>query len=159
MPRPPLRALLVTALLLACSGTAAFAKPLFQTGPYLGHVNAKASPPVEFAATKKRVRKLDFGSLHVTCSDGRPGTVNLPGTPAKRSYKLRRGKFEFAVKAGADPTRAGTRLTGKLKGSKASGTVRIVLRYGGTAGADAVVCDTGRLKWSARPEEILVELP
>ena len=48
----------------------------------------KAKPPVEFTATKKRVRKLEFGSLHVTCSDGRPGTVNLPGTPAKRSYKL-----------------------------------------------------------------------
>jgi hypothetical protein len=104
------------------------------------------------------VTKLDVGSLHVTCSDGRPGTVNLPGTPGKRSFKLTRGKFAFAVKAsGADPQNAGTRLTGKLKGRKATGTVRIVFRR--TASTGTVVCDTGRRKWSARAEEILVELP
>jgi hypothetical protein len=158
VPRPPLRAVLAAALLLACSGTAALAKPLFQTGPYLGHVTAETKPPVAFKATKKRVRRLDFGSLHVTCSDGRPGTVNLPGTPARRSYKLTHGKFEYAVKAsGADPQHAGTRVTGKLKGSKATGTVRVVFRHG--SAADEVVCDTGRRRWSARPEEILVELP
>ena len=83
MPRPPLRAVLAAALLLACSGTAALAKPSFQTGPYLGHVAAETKPPLEFTATKKRVRRLEFGSLHVTCSDGRPGTVNLPGTPGQ----------------------------------------------------------------------------
>ena len=97
----------------------ALAKPAFDTGPYLGSVAAKSAPPVEFTATKKRVTKLDIGSLHVTCSDGRPGTINLPGTPGKRSFKLTRGKFAFAVKAsGADPQNAGTRLTGKLKGHK-----------------------------------------
>jgi hypothetical protein len=161
VPRPPLRALLAAALLLACSGTAALAakKPLFQTGPYLGNVTAQAAPQVEFVATKKRVRNVDFGSIHVTCSDGRPGTVNLPGTPAKRSYKVSRGKFEYAVKAGADPAHAGTKLTGKLRGSKATGTVRVVLRRAAAAGEDAVVCDTGRRKWRARPEELLVELP
>ena len=106
------------------------------------------------------MKQVDVGSLHVTCSDGTPGTVNLPGTPAKRTFKLKRGKFEFAVKAsGADPQHAGTRLTGKLKGTKATGTVRIVLRRGSSSTGDAVVCDTGRRKWSARAEEILVELP
>ena len=145
-------------MVLAGSGTVALAKPAFDTGPYLGSVSAKSAPPVEFTATKKRVTKLDVGSLHVTCSDGRPGTINLPGTPAKRSFKLTRGKFEFAVKAsGADPQNAGTRLTGKLKGHKATGTVRVVLRR--TSPTGTVLCDTGRRKWSARAEEILVELP
>jgi hypothetical protein len=144
--------------MLAGTAPLALAKTAFDTGPYLGSVAAKSAPPVEFTATKRHVSKLDVGSLHVTCSDGRPGTINLPGTPGKRSFKLTRGKFVFAVKAsGPDPQNAGTRLTGKLKGHKATGTVRVVLRRATPTGT--VVCDTGRRKWSARAEEILVELP
>jgi hypothetical protein len=121
-------------------------------------VAAKTAPEVEFTATKKRVKKLTFGSLRVTCSDGSRGAVNLPGTPAKRSYRLRRGRFVFTVKAsGADPQHAGTRVTGRLKGRKATGTVRIVLRRSSPTGT--LVCDTGRHKWSALSEEIVVELP
>ncbi len=132
--RPPLRACLPAAVLLAISASPALAKPAFETGPYLGKVATKEKSQVEFTATRTRVKRLDIDSQHVTCSDGVKGALNLPGNPAKRTLKLKRGRFEMAVKAtGADSEYAGTRLTGRLKGRKATGTIRIVYRKPSTA--------------------------
>ena len=158
--RPPLRACLPAAVLLAISASPALAKPAFETGPYLGKVATKEKSQVEFTATRTRVKQLDIDSQHVTCSDGVKGALNLPGNPAKRTLKLKRGRFEMAVKAtGADSEYAGTRLTGRLKGRKATGTIRIVYRKPSTGGVAGTKCDTGKRKWSARLDEIIVELP
>jgi hypothetical protein len=158
--RPPLRACLLAAALFATSGSLALARPAFQTGPYFGHVVVKAKPTMEFTATRKRVKRLDIDSLHVTCADGVKGALNLPGTPAERTLKLTRGRFTMAVKAsGEDPAYAGTRVTGRLKGRKATGTVRIVYRKPSATATTGVKCDTGTRKWTALAEEIVVELP
>jgi hypothetical protein len=150
----------VAAALLATSGSLALAKPSFETGPYFGHVAVKAKPTIQFTATRKRVRRLDVDSLHVTCADGVKGALNLPGAPARRTLKLTRGRFTMAVKAtGADRAYAGTRVTGRLKGRKATGTVRIVYRKPSATGTAGVKCDTGSRRWTALLDEIVVELP
>jgi hypothetical protein len=145
---------------LSVSGTVALAKPQFETGAYTGAVAARGKPPVEFTATRNRVKKLDIGSQPVTCSNGQTGTINLPGTPARRSLKLRHGKFQLKVKAsGSDPEHAGTSVSGKLKGQRASGTLRVVLRIASGGDPNAVVCDTGRRTWKARLDDVVVHLP
>jgi hypothetical protein len=123
-------------------------------------VAVRAKPSVEFTATRKRVKQLDIDSMHVTCADGVKGALNLPGTPAKRTLRLTGGRFTMAVKAsGADSAYAGTRVTGRLKGRKASGTVRIVYRKPSATGAQGTKCDTGKRRWTALLDEIVVELP
>jgi hypothetical protein len=145
-------------VLLAVPSSFALAAPSFETGPYLGSVTTKGRPVVEFTATKKKVKEVDIESQRVECSDGRSGTINLPSRVGKRALKLKRGRFELRITAdGPDPQNAGTRVTGKLKGEKATGTVRIVLHLG--TEADPVICDTGRRKWKAKLDEVIVELP
>ncbi len=151
---------MLAGLLLSLSGAVALAKPPFETGAYLGTVAVGGKPPVEFTATRKRVKKLDIGSQPVTCSNGQTGTINLPGTPASRSLKLKHGKFQLKVKAsGSDPEHAGTSVAGKLKGQRASGILRVVFRIAAGGDPNAVVCDTGTRKWKARLEDVIVELP
>jgi hypothetical protein len=158
--RPPLRACLLAAALLAASGSVALAKPSFETGPYFGNVATKTKPTVEFTTTRTRVKQLDIDTLQVTCADGAKGALNLPGTPEKRTLKVKHGRFGLAVKAsGADPAYAGTRLTGKLKGRKATGTIRIVYRKPSATDPQGTKCDTGKRKWTALLDEIVVELP
>ena len=161
LSRPPLgRAAFLAGLLLSLSGAVALAKPPFETGAYLGTVAARGKPQVEFTATRKRVKQLDIGSQPVTCSNGQTGTINLPGTPATRSLKLTHGKFQLKVKAsGSDPEHAGTSVSGKLKGQRATGTLRVVFRIASSGDPNAVVCDTGTRKWKARLEDVIVELP
>ena len=50
-------------------------------------------------------------------------------------------------------------MTGRLKGRKATGTVRIVLPQAVRDRPGRHVCDTGKRKWTAQLDEILVELP
>lgn len=158
--RPLLRACFPAVALLASSGTLAVAKPAFETGPYLGNVAMKTKPTVEFTAAHRGVRHLDFDGVKVTCADGVKGALNLPGTPEKRVLKIRHGRFALSVKASAaNPEYAGTRLTGRLKGRKATGTVRIVYRKPSATGPRGTKCDTGKRRWTARLDEIIVELP
>jgi hypothetical protein len=157
--RPPLRAAVLAAALLATPASIAFAKPSFETGPYAGKVAMKSKPVVEFEVTRKRVKQLDFDALPVTCADGLEGALNLPGRPDRRSLKITRGRFGLSVKPSADRAYAGTKLTGRLKGRKASGTVRIVYRKPSPTNPLGIKCDTGKRKWSAKLDEIIVELP
>ncbi len=60
--------------------------------------------------------------------------------------------------SGPYPANAGTRVTGKLKDTKATGTVRIVFRHETSPGVK-VICDSGTRKWRAKLDEILVHLP
>lgn len=146
--------------MLASSASLALAKPSFETGPYYGNVAGKTKPVVQFTATRKRVKQLDIDPLQVTCADGVKGALNLPGTPARRSLKVTRGRFGLTVKAaGADSDYAGTKLTGRLKGRRATGTVRIVYRKPSSTDPQGTKCDTGKRKWSAQLDEIVVELP
>ena len=118
----------------------------------------KGKPPVDFNVTKKRIRKLDIDSQRVRCSNGDVGSINLPGTVEKRSLPIHKGRFSMKVTAsGPYPANAGTRVTGKLKDTKASGTVRMVLRH--ESNGVKVICDSGTRKWSAKLDEILVHLP
>jgi hypothetical protein len=135
------------------------AKPAFETGDFVGSVATKGKPPVAFNASKKRIRKLDIDSQRVRCSDNKVGTINLPGTVEKRSLPIHKGRFTMKVTAsGPYPPQAGTRVTGKLKDTKASGTVRMVYRHE-TGEGQKVLCDSGTRKWSAKLDEILVHLP
>ncbi len=146
-------------LLLAPPAALAGAKPTFETGDFVGSVATKGRPPVDFNVTKKRIRKLDIDSQRVRCSNGDVGSINLPGTVEKRSLPIHKARFRMKVTAsGPYPANAGTRVTGKLKDTKASGTVRIVLRRE-TAPGVKVICDSGTRKWSAKLDEILVHLP
>ena len=125
----------------------------------MGSVAAKGKPPVEFTATKKRIKKLDIDSQRVRCSDKAVGSINLPGTPAKRSLPIHKGRFVMKVTAsGPYPEQAGTRVTGKLKDRRATGTVRMVYRHPGASG-QKVICDSGTRKWKAKLDEILAHLP
>jgi len=157
--RPPLRAAVLAAALLAAPASIALAKPSFETGPYAGKVAMKSKPVLEFEATRKRVKELETDGLPVTCADGSEGALNLPSGQAQRSLKIRHGRFGLSVKASADPEYAGTKLTGRLKGRKAAGTVRIVYRKPSPADPLGIKCDTGKRKWSAKLDEIIVELP
>ncbi|MBN1527612.1 MAG: hypothetical protein JW895_01025 [Thermoleophilaceae bacterium] len=158
--RPALRACVPAAVLLALPASLALAKPAFETGPYYGNVALKSKPVVQFTATRKRVKQFEVDPQQVTCPDGAKGALNLPGTPAKRSLKVIRGRFGLTVKAsGADPEYAGTKLTGRLKGRKATGTIRIVYRKPSATAAQGVRCDTGKRRWTAQLDEIVVELP
>ncbi len=146
------------ALLCAASAlsvaSAAAAKPLFEPGDYLGTVAAKNRPEVAFTVTPKQVKRLKVDAQPVTCSDDRVGTINLPTEATRRPLRIRKGRFELKVTSGSSsPDNAGTRLTGKLRGLKASGTLRVVLDAG-----DAT-CDTGVRRWSARLDEVIVRLP
>jgi hypothetical protein len=121
-------------------------------------VAAKGKPPVEFNATKKRIKKLDIDSQRVRCSDDAVGTINLPGTAEKRSLPIHKGRFAMKITApGPYPAQAGTRVTGKLKDSRASGTVRMVFRHE-TGSGEKVLCDSGTRKWSAKLDELVVHL-
>jgi hypothetical protein len=149
-----LRRLLIITVLLAVPGTA-LAAPSYEAGPYVGSVAVKGSPPVAFTATRKRVKELEVDSVRARCSDGATGALNLPD-PTKRSAAVKKGRFEIRVKSGLN---AGTRITGRLKGRRASGTIRIVLRRGEPGQPGATTCDTGKRKWTAKLDEIIVELP
>jgi hypothetical protein len=146
-------------LLVAAPAALAGGKPSFETGDYFGSVATKGKPPVAFNATKKRIRKLDIDSQRVRCSDNAVGSINLPGTVEKRSLPIHKGRFSMKITAsGPYPDQAGTRVTGKLKDTKASGTVRMVYRRE-TAPGVKVLCDSGTRKWRAKLDEILVHLP
>jgi hypothetical protein len=146
-------------LLLAPPAALAAAKPSFETGDFAGSVAAKGKPPVAFTVTKKRINKLDIDSQRVRCSNDMVGSINLPGTVEKRSLPIHKGRFTMKVTpTGPYPAQAGTRVTGKLKKSRASGTVRMVFRYQ-TGSGEKVVCDSGTRKWSAKLDEIVVHLP
>ena len=149
----------VVLLLLAPPAALAGGKPKFETGDFLGSVAVKGKPPVEFTVTKKRIKKLDIDSQRVRCSDDAVGSINLPGTVEKRSLPIRRSRFVMKVTAsGPYPEQAGTRVTGKLKDRKATGTVRMVFRHQSGTG-EKILCDTGTRKWSAKLDEILTRLP
>ena len=108
--------------------------------------------------TKKRIRKLDIDSQRVRCSNGDRGTINLPGTVEKRSLPIHKGRFNMKVTAsGPYPAQAGTRVTGRLKDTKASGTVRMVFHHE-TGEGEKVVCDSGTRKWRAKLDELVVHL-
>jgi hypothetical protein len=157
LSRLPLRACVLAAVLLATPASIALAKPSFETGPYAGKVAMKSKPVVEFEATRKRVKELVMDGLPVTCADGIEGALKLPG---KGNLKIKRGRFGLSVKeSGAGPAYAGTKLTGRLKGRKATGTVRIVYRKPSATAPQGTKCDTGKRKWSAKLDEIVVELP
>jgi hypothetical protein len=152
--------------LLALPCSLAWAKPAFKPGPYVGSVAVRGKPPLTFVAAKTRVRRLSFDAQRVRCSDGRRGAINLPGPVAKRSARLRHARFDLRFSRSDYPAQAGSRVAGRLKGRKASGTVRMVLRLNASSGeidpAGTIVCDTGRLKWSAKlgkPGETWVDLP
>jgi hypothetical protein len=146
-------------LLIAPPAALAAAKPSFETGDFAGSVAVKGKPPVAFTATKKRINKLDIDSQRVRCSNDMVGSINLPGTVEKRSLPIHKGRFTMKVTpTGPYPAQAGTRVTGKLKKSRASGTVRMVFRYQ-TGSGEKVVCDSGTRKWSAKLDEIVVHLP
>ncbi len=114
---------------------------------------------MEFNVTKKRINQLDIDSQRVRCSNDDLGAINLPGTVEKRSLSIHKGKFAMKVSAsGPYPAQAGTRVTGKLKDTKASGTVRMVFRHT-TGTGEKVVCDSGTRKWSAKLDELVVHLP
>jgi hypothetical protein len=145
---------------------AAAAKPAFEPGPYAGAVAVRGKPPLTFVATRTRVRRLSFDAQAVRCSDGRRGAINLPGPVAKRSARLRHARFDLRYGRADHPAQAGSRVAGRLRGKRASGTVRMVLRLNAATGAidpaGTVVCDTGKLKWTAKrgkPGEVWVDLP
>jgi hypothetical protein len=145
-------------LLLAPPAALAGGKPSFETGDFVGSVATKGKPPVAFNVTKKRIRKLDIDSQRVRCSNGAVGSINLPGSAAKRSLPIHRSRFVMKVTAsGPYPAQAGTRVTGKLRDRRASGTVRIVYRHE-TAPGVKVVCDSGTRRWSAKLDETVVHL-
>jgi hypothetical protein len=146
-------------LLLAPPAALAGGKAHFETGDFVGSVATKGKPPVEFNVTKKRIRKLNIDSQRVRCSNGDRGSINLPGTVEKRSLPIHKGRFNMKVSAsGPYPAQAGTRVTGKLKDTKASGTVRMVF-HRETGDGKKVLCDSGTRKWRAKLDEIVVHLP
>jgi hypothetical protein len=141
----------------------ALAKPAFQTGDYEGTVATAGKPTIEFVATKRRVKRIATGGIRATCADGRVGGLNLPGSVAKRWAKLRKARFDLRFSKARFPAQAGTRVTGRLKERSASGTLRIMLRVSASSGnvdpEGTVVCDTGKRKWTATPDEVELTLP
>lgn len=150
-------------MILLAGAATALAKPTFQTGDWSGTVSAKGSPEVNFNATANRLRRLDVGSQPVTCSDGRRGAINLPGTVAQRAAKLKKGRFDLRFDGPSAGAQAGSRVSGRLKGNSGSGTLRVILRMNAETGSldpqGTVKCDSGKRRWKAAPDELFVELP
>lgn len=134
----------VAAILLVAAATAWGAATGFATGKYRGKTDQGLN--VSFRATKQQVKGFSFKETG-TCSDGRKSNG-------------RQGPFTMTIDAsgrfsesGASPSGAThSRITGKLSGKQASGTVRISSRFDTSGNADpkgTVKCTSGTVHWTA----------
>jgi hypothetical protein len=123
-------AVLAVALLIGGAGSATAGKAKFKTGNYMGTTSQERV--ILFKVTKKKVKHISSG-FTASCginseTSGHSGKIN------------KKGKFTAkTVEAGGASK---TVIKGKLKGRKASGTMRWTYEN----------CDTGVIKWEAKKE-------
>jgi hypothetical protein len=130
---------LVAALAIAAPAAAAFKR-----GSYTGTTDQGLA--VSFKAGKKYIRAFEVKEQGA-CSDGRVSR----GTQGPFKMRIKRhGKFG---EVGTSPTGATrTRVTGKLKGQTASGTLRVTSRFNDLGQPDpkgSIICKTGTVHWTA----------
>jgi hypothetical protein len=130
---------------LAVAATAAAAAGSYKTGSYNGTTDQDLA--VSFKAGKKFVRAFVIKE-EGSCSNGRMST----GTQGPFKMRIKRhGKFG---EAGASPSGATrTRVTGKLKGHAASGTIRVTSHFNDAGQPDpngSMICKSGTVHWTAK---------
>ena len=117
-----------TAVALGTTGGSALAA--FKTGDYRGPTKQQ-DKFIQFKASKKKVSAL-YVTFSAKCSNGTTLTTSDSGLKGR-------------IKSGGKFTakHSGLVVKGKLKGTKAKGTLRFKSTANGTT------CDTGRVAWTA----------
>jgi hypothetical protein len=130
------------------------------------------SPKIRFTANRKGVfagflataplglgidRKGSQVSLFTTAATARcgDGSVELDPAIASKIHVGRHGRFKGSSKLRGKTRRgnhfvARTSVAGRVRGSRASGTFRLRVRYTRPSGRKLTTCDSGRRHWSAR---------
>ena len=152
------RGALLIALVGALStstGLAVASSSGFKTGNYQGKkADGNVVVNVSFSAKKRAINgfgasaTLARGAAH--CTPGIVGQARIGATDAK-AIVIRKGAFSatYSLPGGA----ATVKVSGKLAGSKASGTVSITAHLSGTGAPvpppGLQTCKSGKVKWSA----------
>jgi hypothetical protein len=147
------------AAVVALAAGVAVADGAVRTGKYTG--KHRKGGPVSFKVSKKgkskRISNFRFSKLTLRCSDGQQFVPEGGfGSGRKRLRMGRKGRFTVFVQYvdGGNWT-----ARGRIKGRKATGTVRLRVRFNPSADPDGddvpapngrIRCDSGKVKFSAR---------
>jgi opacity protein-like surface antigen len=128
----------------------ALAVPSIDSGKYKGKTT-KGGATLAFKVTSsKRLTHFNFKGLKLKCDDG--DTVRIKDkldSGPKRLTITDTGKFAFTVTY----TNGGKwTARGKIKGNKATGTLRMQVRFNDTKPdpKGSILCDSGKRKFKAR---------
>jgi len=135
---------------LLATGVVAEAAPNVDSGLYKGKTNKGDRITFKVSQSKKLFRFTHKG-VRMKCSDGRDFTIkDRTSSGPKRLVILDDGRFAFTV----EYTGGGNwKVRGKIKGNKATGTLRVKIRFNSNDEPDengAVRCSSGKLRFKAK---------
>jgi hypothetical protein len=124
---------------------------------YVGQTSQGEPLSMKMNAKRNRLRMLyvDWSAGAPRCSDHREymssTMLGMWGNPPPR---VRAGRFESRVEEGFENERGGftveqLSLSGRVKGLRASGSLRVQVTVRNARGSIVNRCDTGRISWNA----------
>jgi hypothetical protein len=144
----------VVVLLAGAVGAQATAN--VDSGTYKGKVSKTnpdtgRKPVVTFKVTKsKKLNHFTHKGLYMKCSDGDHFNLQELDSGKKRLNIRDNGTFGFTVTY----TNGGKwKVSGRIKGHKAHGTVKMTVRFNSDNNADPngnILCTSGKRKWTAK---------
>jgi hypothetical protein len=116
-------------------------------GRYEGRTEQSQFLRFNVAADRRHVLEFAIGVVGMNCSDDTQTSVPVAKTSRSRRFKID-SKGRFGIRS------RDYRICGRVGARRATGTVRMAIRVDSSGRPDpagAVTCDSGTVRWSARP--------